>query len=309
MNTGLNKKFEYEAMGGAFIRASRFLSGFFLALSIAGCSEPVDSQEITPPDTIAIPAGPFMTGSDAEEREYGYTLDEAAYGHTVTRDRGWYNSERDRQMVPLDAYGITTNLITNRQYAAFIADTGHPAPDVDPETWAGYRLIHPYERTRRHAWEGGSIPEGRADHPVVLVSYADARSYAEWLSAQTGEPWRLPTELEWEKAARGEEGLIFPWGNEYDETLLNSHDAGPFDTLPVGSFPGGASPFGLKDPAGQVFEWTSTSPRPGRYYVKGGSWDDRGCGICRPAAHHTRPENLKHILVGFRLVRTLETGE
>jgi formylglycine-generating enzyme required for sulfatase activity len=73
--------------------------------------------------------------------------------------------------------------------------------------------------------------------------------------------------------------------------------------MPVGRFPKGRSPFGLLDPAGQVFEWTSSEAKKGRYFVKGGSWDDKGCGVCRPAARHARPKALKHILIGFRLVQ------
>jgi formylglycine-generating enzyme required for sulfatase activity len=84
---------------------------------------------------------------------------------------------------------------------------------------------------------------------------------------------------------------------------LNSADSGPFDTLPVGTFSNGASPFGTLDAAGQVFEWTATRAGSGRAMVKGGSWDDKGCGVCRPAARHSRPLALKHILIGFRLVR------
>ena len=80
------------------------------------------------------------------------------------------------------------------------------------------------------------------------------------------------------------------------------HDAGPFDTLPVGTFPQGASPFGMLDAAGQVFEWTATETDAGRAIVKGGSWDERGCGVCRPAARPSRPTEIKHILNGFRLV-------
>jgi len=138
----------------------------------------------------------------------------------------------------------------------------------------------------------------------VLVNHADASAYAAWLSKETGKRWRLPTEAEWKKAVRGTDGRRFPWGETYDPSRLNSHDRGPFDTLPVHAFPNGASPFGLLDSAGQVFEWTATvSPGKGRYIVKGGSWDDKGCGICRPAARHSRPEALKHILVGFSLVR------
>ncbi len=135
-----------------------------------------------------------------------------------------------------------------------------------------------------------------------MVSHADARAYASWLSKSTGKTWRLPSETEWEKAARGTDGRRFPWGDTFDPKRLNSHDLGPFDTMPVGRFPDGASPFGLLDAAGQVFEWTATAAGKARYIVKGGSWDDKGCGICRPAARHSRPGPLKHILIGFRLV-------
>ncbi len=255
-----------------------------------------------PPQTVPVPSGPFIAGSDAAEREAAYRLDEAAYGHSVTRRQGWYDGERTRGPQHLPGFRIARTPVTNAQYAAFIAETGHRAPDVDVETWKGYGLIHPYSRTRRHAWAGGRPPEGRAHHPVVLVSHEDARAYTAWLSARSGRVWRLPTELEWEKAARGADGRRFPWGDEFAPARLNSHDGGPFDTLPVGRFPAGASPFGLLDAAGQVFEWTATTARPGRVLVKGGSWDDSGCGVCRPAARHSRPAGLKHILIGFRPV-------
>jgi len=255
------------------------------------------------PEVVAIPAGPFIAGSDAAEREAAYRLDQAAYGHSITREQGWYDSERPRGELVSGAYHIARTPITNAQYARFIVATGHPRPDVEPETWRRYRLIHPFERTRRFAWPGALPPAGRDDHPVVLVSHDDARAYAAWLSSVTGERWRLPTELEWEKAARGVDGRRFPWGDEFDPRRLNSHDLGPFDTLPVGSFAAGASPFGLLDPAGQVYQWTATETTPRRFLVKGGSWDDKGCGVCRPAARHSRPAHLKHILVGIRLVR------
>ena len=254
------------------------------------------------PELVAIPAGAFIAGSDRAERELAYRMDEVAYRHSRTRDLKWYERERPKGEHELSAFEITRTTITNRQYAAFVAATGHRPPEVDPETWAGYRLIHPYERTRRHAWREGRPPEGREDHPVVLVSHGDVLAYAAWLSRETGRQWRLPSELEWEKAVRGDDGRTFPWGSIWDPARLNSHDRGPFDTLPVGQFPLGAGPYGLLDGAGQVFEWTASPGNPGRFIVKGGSWDDKGCGVCRPAARHARPEDLKHILVGFRLV-------
>ena len=275
-----------------------------LGLALAACASPsLQAGEAPPvPMLVEIPAGPFIAGSDRAEREAAYRLDEAAYGHSRTRERKWYERERPRARHELPRFEITATTITNRQYAAFVAATGHPAPDVDPPTWQGYGLIHPYQRTRRHAWREGAPPAGREAHPVVLVSHADALAYAAWLGTQTGRRWRLPSELEWEKAVRGSDGRRFPWGDAWDPKRLNSHDLGPFDTLPVGRFPQGRGPFGLLDGAGQVFEWTASPGNPGRFLVKGGSWDDSGCGVCRPAARHARPAGLKHILVGFRLV-------
>ena len=278
--------------------------GFRLAL---GCAALImltaSAGAIEPPGTIDVPAGPFVAGSDRAEREYAYRLDEAAYGHSVTRRQGWYDRERPRTRLETAAFSITRTPITNAQYARFVADAGHRAPDVDAATWQGYRLVHPYERTRKFAWRDGRPPAGREDHPVVLVSHADAAAFAAWLSARTGQHWRLPTAREWEKAARGTDGAWFPWGDDFAVDRLNSHDAGPFDTVPVGRYPAGASPFGMLDAAGQVFEWTATPGNPGRFVVKGGSWDDSGCGVCRPAARHARPAGIKHILIGFRLVR------
>ncbi len=263
-----------------------------------------------PPATIVVPAGPFIAGSDRAERELAYRLDELAYGHSITREQRWYEGERARGRVELAGFAIMRTLVTNADYARFVAATGRPAPDVDAATWASYGLIHPYARTRRHAWVEGRPPRGREDHPVVLVSHADALAYAAWLSAQTGQTWRLPTQLEWEKAARGTDGRTFPWGMDWDPTKANTDDLGPFDTTPVGAYPGGESPYGMLDPAGNVFEWTA-DPAPGsggaRFMVKGGgSWDERGCGVCRPAAGHARPAGLEHILIGFRLVRELD---
>ena len=221
----------------------------------------------------------------------------------ITRQNEWYEVEFPRQSRDTARYFITRNLITNAQYAAFVAATGHRHPDVSPSVWRSYGLIHPWKRTRRHAWAGGRIPKDREHHPVVLVEWHHAVAFAAWLSQRTGARWRLPTEAEWEKAARGTDGHRFPWGDDYDPTRLNSHDHGPFDTVPIGKFALGASPFGLLDAAGQVFEWTSTTTPSGRIIVKGGSWDDKGCGVCRSAARHSRPKNLRHILIGFRLVR------
>ena len=276
----------------------RALAALAILLSLA-CRAGGEAPRL---EVIQIPQGPFVAGSDTREREHAYRLDEEAYGHSWTRERGWYDDDMDRQIVELDAFSIMKNFVTQSDYARFVEATGHAAPDVDQETWKGYRLIHPFSRTRPYAWADSQPPPGRLDHPVVLVSHADAEAFGRWMSAQSGLQWRLPTALEWEKAARGADGRMFPWGNEWDPSKLNSHDAGPFATMPVGSFPDGMSPYGMLDAAGQVFEWTADKQRPGRYWVKGGSWDDRGCGVCRPADRHGRPQDIRHILIGFRLV-------
>lgn len=275
---------------------------FAMAASLAACGA-VSAGEL--PDLVPIPAGPFIAGSDRAEREAAYRLDEAAYGHSVTRQARWYENEPNRHEVTLPAFAITRTPITNRQYADFIAATKHAAPSVDAATWRSYKLNHSYERALRYAWTQGRPPKGREDHPVVLVTHADAVAYADWLTRVTGRRWRLPSEAEWEKAVRGTDGRTFPWGNGWDPSRLNSHDQGPFGTTPAGAFAAGVGPFGVLDGAGQVFEWTATAADGGkteRYIVKGGSWDDSGCGVCRPAARHARPARLKHILIGFRLV-------
>ncbi len=291
--------------GASLLRLAAGLSvTFALSAGFVLSALAVRAQEVPiwVPEVISVPAGPFIAGSDRAEREAAYTLDEAAYGHSRTRQWKWYEREASRAEKVTGPFEITRTPISNEQYAVFVEATGHPAPAVDAQTWAGYKLIHPYARTRRHAWTDGRPPSGRERHPVVLVSHGDAVAYAAWLGGQTGRRWRLPTALEWEKAARGTDGRRFPWGDEWDPARLNSHDAGPFDTLPVGNFGGGVSPFGLLDAAGQVFEWTAMARGQGRFEVRGGSWDDSGCGVCRPAARHARPAPLKHILIGFRLV-------
>lgn len=107
-----------------------------------------EGAEVTPPATVAVPAGPFIQGSDRDEREAAYRLDERAYGHEITRRNRWYESEPARRTATLPAFAITRGPITNGQYAAFIKAAGHRAPDVGPIEWADYRLIHPFSRRK-----------------------------------------------------------------------------------------------------------------------------------------------------------------
>ena len=272
---------------------------WIVLLLAAYLSTACHATQASQPQMVTIPAGEFWMGSTPEEREYGYRLDETLHGSTVARRQGWFEVET-RQRLDLPAYRIDRHLVTNADYARFVADTGHRAPFVGESVWRGYRLVHGYARVLKFLWRDGRPPAGREQHPVVLVSHADAAAYCAWRGV------RLPSEAEWEKAARGTDGRYFPWGDTFDAERLNSEDGGPFDTVPVGQYPDGQSPYGVLDMAGQVFEWTSTLLRkePPRYVVKGGSWDDFP-GVTRSAARHGRPPALKHILIGFRCADSL----
>jgi formylglycine-generating enzyme required for sulfatase activity/Holliday junction resolvase-like predicted endonuclease len=144
---------------------------------------------------------------------------------------------------------IARTPVTNSQYARFVAKTGHAPP--------------------RH-WEGKTPPKQIARHPVTYVSWDDATAYAKRAGG------RLPTEQEWEKAARGTDGREYPWG-EWAEDYCNSMEAGTSGTTPVGQYsPQGDSPYGCADMAGNVWEWTASEYKPGsgERVVRGGSWDD-----------------------------------
>jgi len=264
----------------------------FSALAVAG-------------EWVSVPAGDFLMGSTPEQIEQGYRISRQGYGHDGVRKAGWFDNEAPQKKISLPAFRILKTPVTQVEYAGFVRATGHPAPFVDEKTWKSYRLVHPYSRVKQYLWRQGRPPAGKEHHPVVLVSFDDAAAYAKWLSRKTGRHLRLPSEAEWEKAMRGTDGRLYPWGNQYSADKLNNADAGPFATMPVGSFPEGASPYGVLDGAGNVFEWTRTDWSAGKKTVKGGSWDDHG-GVCRPAAHHGRIATLKHILIGFRLVEEVE---
>lgn len=155
----------------------------------------------------------------------------------------------------------------------------------------------------------------RPHHPVVQTSWKNAVAYTTWLADVTGEDWRVPTEAEWEKAARGQDGRVYPWGDAWDRARANTSDGGPGVTTPVGSYPGGASPYGVMDMAGNVQEWVGTpaaSPmfRPGVYvgekpddkgYMAGGSWNDSPA-IARAARRGQFYMGVRDETTGIRLV-------
>ena len=195
--------------------------------------------------------------------------------------------------VTLKDFYIDLYEVTNGQYREFVKETGRKRPDY---------------------WQGGKIPKGKENHPVVFVSWYDARDYCHWAGK------RLPTDQEWEKGARGPDGRIFPWGNDFDKNKGNVPLLRIGDTTPVGSFEDGRSYYGLYDMSGNVWEWTSSwyKAYPGNQHptenygekyktLKGGSWFDCSfykCGISAPSFNRSFfiPET-KNPSFGFRCAK------
>jgi toxoflavin biosynthesis protein ToxD len=245
-----------------------------------------------PPGMVPVTAGKFWMGSDTAERHRASSLSSAA-----VREARWFDAEWPRRRIALPAFCVDRFLVTQTQYAAFVAATGHRSPGI---TRADYRrqgfLVHDYDReVTRYVWRSGAPPVQLGQHPVVLVSAADGESYCRWREPGA----RLPTEAEWEKSARGADGRIFPWGGTWDPTRLNSAASGRAGTSPVDRYPTGASPYGLFDSVGNVFQWTASVLEDGRQVLKGCGWDDEP-GLCRPAFRHGRAPDSRHILIGFR---------
>lgn len=254
------------------------------------------------PPLILVPEGEFVYGSSREEREIAKALDSNNAAKTNTKNFSAYDSEPARKIIYLDNFLIMSTPVTIEQYAAFIEDTDHPVPQLKNTGSNGHLSEHTSSGIVNYSWNNNISPQDRGNHPVVMVSWSDAVSYASWLSIKTGRNFRLPTSKEWEKAARGINGAYFPWGMSYDPNLLNSGDSGLNETTPVGQYPKGASSFGLLDAAGQVFEWTNTNSGKNKYIIKGGSWKSYGCGVCRPAAQRAENKETRNIITGFRLV-------
>lgn len=247
---------------------------------------------VEPARMVAVPAGPFWMGSDDAERRLAVALSSPA-----VREARWFDAELARQRVQLPAFCIDRTLVTQTEYAAFIARAGHRLPGIQRDEYLrqGF-LVHDYDReVTPYLWSRAGPPDGRADHPVVLVSAEDAEAYCRWRHPAL----RLPTEAEWEKAARGEDGRVFPWGDAWNPERLNSAARGPGGTTPVTRYAAGASPYGLLDAVGNVFQWTASALADGRRVLKGCAWDDEP-GLCRPAFRHGRPPASRHILIGFR---------
>lgn len=253
------------------------------------------------PSLARIPAGEFTMGAiDADE------------------------DERPVHPVYVSEFLIGRFPVTNDEYARFVRATGYPAPAIRglPLIAAGDRDALFKELAAAYVWKYTEPPAGRSSHPVVLVRYDDALAYCRWLSEELDCTVRLPTEAEWEKAARGgEESLRYPWGEGIDSSrcafLVDPSAKRQRGTRPTGTFPPNA--YGLYDVIGNVWEWVSDWYSPDYYrngdlrdprgpasgvmrIVRGGSWVNENVSMLRCAYRHQVPPDTYAYSLGFRIV-------
>jgi formylglycine-generating enzyme len=251
---------------------------------------------------VRIPAGEFVMGADDGD-------DDARPAHKVH----------------LDEFHIGIFPVTNDEYAWFVQETGHSPPAV-----GALPVMVPPEREQQFRvtasafeWRDSRPPAQRGSHPVTLIRFDDAVAYCQWLSARTGRIFRLPTEAEWEKAARGRmSGKRYPWGDEIDVSRANflpdPATKSSRGTTPVGLYP--ANSFQLHDVIGNVWEWVGdwyaadyyetaqylnpTGPELGRLrIVRGGSWVNDDVSMLRVSHRHSVPPDSYAYSIGFRIVQ------
>ncbi|MCP4540691.1 MAG: formylglycine-generating enzyme family protein [Chloroflexi bacterium] len=192
-------------------------------------------------DMVCIPAGPFFMGDD-------------------------------KRQVSVDEFWIDRLPITNAEFTCFAKATGYQTmaeEQGDSRVWTGSKWKTVKDANWRHPQGAESNIEDLMDHPVVHISWYDAVAYAEWAEK------RLPTETEWEKAARGTDGREYPWGDEEPTPELCNFGLNEGGTTPVGKYsPQGDSPYRCVDMAGNVWEWTASDYGGGGKVLRGGSWYD-----------------------------------
>ena len=241
---------------------------------------------------VRIPAGPFPMGTSEEQVKYLLMREDWA---NEWDSRNMFMAEQPPHSVTLQSFSIAQHPVTNLEYRPFVWATGYKAP--------------------RH-WANFDIPKGIEEHPVVNVSWHDANAYCGWLREQTGQPFRLPTEAEWERAARGTDGRLYPWGADFEHWRCNTAENNRRDTSPLNMYvPSGVSPDGLQDMAGNVYEWTGSILKPypydpadgredpsgeGKRVVRGGSWY-YSRKLARCAARESLLPSYTSTGLGFRL--------
>lgn len=257
-------------------------------------------------DYVLVPAGAFRMGDN--------------FGDGEAR-------ERPVHTVDLDAYYIGKYEITNGEWRKFLNDPGYDNPQFWPNGYVTPKDQIPYWKDPRN--HGGGTPDSDP-YPVQGVNWDSATAYCRWLSAKTGHKYRLPTEAEWEKAARGTDQRRYPWGNTIDHSYANFTGSQTFDTgRPAGYYDGkqsgthaNASPYGAYDMGGNVMEWCNdwysrdyyaASPRKnpqgpatGAYrVVRGGSFFVDPLDLRTYGRSGAWPSLQSHRMLGFRAVREL----
>jgi formylglycine-generating enzyme len=232
--------------------------------------------------------------------------------------------ERPVHRVSVSEFFIGRFPVTNDEYARFVQAAGHPAPVVRglPRITQGGREALFRDGAAPYVWDNDQPPAGHGSHPVVLIRYDDAIAYCTWLSGELTRSVRLPTEAEWEKAARGgTEGWRYPWGNDIDASranyLIDPATRPQRGTRPTGTYAPNA--YGLCDICGNVWEWVADwygadyyglgdtrdprGPQTGKVrVVRGGSWVNDDVKMLRCAYRHRVPPDTYSYSVGFRIV-------
>jgi formylglycine-generating enzyme required for sulfatase activity len=230
-----------------------------------------------PEGFVWVPPGPFVLGG-----EYGLPV------QVVCIEKGFF---------------IARTPVTNAEFARFVEATGHVTRAEEEGGWSYEAQKNVKGYNWRHPQGPDSNIEGHMDHPVVQVNWHDAVAYAGWAGL------RLPTEEEWEKAARGIDGRTYPWGEAFDAEQCNTEESGIGTTTPVGRYsPGGDSPYGCADVAGNVWEWMLSEHERGGRVLRGGSWYySRDYARCA-ARYRYDPDNSSHS-IGFRCVSPVSGSE
>jgi formylglycine-generating enzyme required for sulfatase activity len=244
---------------------------------------------------VAMDAGPAVLGSTEAERAQA----RRDYGQGGEK---LFSDEAHVRRAHLSAFRIDRTPVTIAAYRELIEACGITPPNVQTLTQAAWNalqqrlhLSHGYAQIARFLWDDHDPPPDHERHPVVLVNQDEAGLYCAWRGA------RLPSADEWERAARGQQGRIYPWGDGYDPFRVNTAKRATGETLPVASLPQGATPEGIFDLGGNVYERTVT-PVPGRkdtFVVKGNGWDGRG-GYGRGAAALAVQADARSVNLGFR---------
>ncbi len=205
----------------------------------------------------------------------------------------WYGEDRVRREIPNDYY-MDVYLVTNDQYNEFMLANGYGSKKYWSDegwTWKKKKQVNRPDIWTDSEWN-------IADHPVVGVSWYEAEAYAKWADK------RLPSEEEWEKAARGTEGREYPWGDEFDKEKCNSEASGYRKTTSVTKYVNGLSPYGCYDMAGNVWEWCASWDDQSRLrpVVRGGSWADIP-EFLRASVRGRDPIANRGNYLGFRLAQ------